>query len=175
MKPEFQFLLQPTMPKLIQEAVKLLGVVEVPGPKNNSVITDWAKEIGDRANAWYTQDSIPWCGLFVAICVHRTGRLPVSNYLRARDWAEFGEPSNSPSVGDILVFARQGGGHVGFYVGHNATSYYVLGGNQSDAVTITKISKHRLLAARRPVYNIRPATAVPMYITSNIQESKSEQ
>jgi uncharacterized protein (TIGR02594 family) len=162
------------MPRAIQEAVKLIGVVEAPGPKNNSVITDWQKEIGDRANAWYTQDSIPWCGLFVAVVVLRTGRAPVQNYLRARDWADWGEASHRPCVGDILIFARQGGGHVGFYVGENATSYYVLGGNQSDAVNITKISKHRLVCVRQPIYKTRPTTAVPMIINSNIAESKTE-
>jgi uncharacterized protein (TIGR02594 family) len=174
MKPEFKFLLSPDMPRTIQEAVKLIGVVETPGPKNNSVIIDWQKEIGDLANAWYTQDSIPWCGLFVAVVVLRTGRAPVTNYLRARDWAEWGEPSKTASVGDILVFARKGGGHVGFYVGENETSYYVLGGNQSDAVNITKISKHRLVAIRQPNYRIRPSTAIAMKINSNIAESTTE-
>jgi hypothetical protein len=49
--------------------------------------------------------------------------------------------------------------HVGFYWGKDAHAYHVLGCNQSDAVTVTRISKHRLLDARWPLnyaHKIRP-------------------
>jgi len=35
-------------------------------------------------------------------------------------------------------------GHVGFYAGEDATHYHVLGGNQSDSISITRIRKTRL-------------------------------
>ncbi len=41
-------------------------------------------------------------------------------------------------------------GHVGFYWAEDETCYHVLGGNQSDRVSITRIRKSRLLAARWP-------------------------
>ena len=50
----------------------------------------------------------------------------------------------------MLVFERDGGGHVGFYVGEDGTHYHVLGGNQDDAVSIAKIAKSRLVASRWP-------------------------
>ena len=41
-------------------------------------------------------------------------------------------------------------GHVGFAAGQDDTHFYMLGGNQSDAVTIARIAKSRLLGARWP-------------------------
>jgi hypothetical protein len=53
-------------------------------------------------------------------------------------------------IGSVLVFKRGSGGHVGFAIGKDDTHFYVLGGNQSDAVTIARIAKSRLLCARWP-------------------------
>jgi len=39
---------------------------------------------------------------------------------------------------------------VGFYVGEDATHLHVLGGNQGDAVSITRIPKDRLSEMRWP-------------------------
>ena len=50
----------------------------------------------------------------------------------------------------VLVFERGSGGHVGFAIGQDDTHFFVLGGNQSDAVTIARIAKSRLLGARWP-------------------------
>ena len=50
----------------------------------------------------------------------------------------------------VLIFERGSGGHVGFAIGQNDAHFYVLGGNQSDAVTIARIAKSHLLGARRP-------------------------
>ncbi len=41
-------------------------------------------------------------------------------------------------------------GQVGFALGQDNTHFHVLGGNQSDAVTIARIAKSRLLGARWP-------------------------
>ena len=50
----------------------------------------------------------------------------------------------------MLVFDRAGGGHVGFYVGEDLTSYDVLGGNQGDRVSIMRLEKSRCVARRWP-------------------------
>ena len=65
------------------------------------------------------------------------------------------------SLGDVLVFVRRGGGHVGIYVGDDGTHYHVLGGNQGNAVSIIRIAKARCIAVRRfyriaPPANVRP-------------------
>lgn len=67
----------------------------------------------------------------------------------ARNWFLFGQ-AVQPINGAVLIFQRSSGGHVGFAVGQDDTHFYVLGGNQSDAITIARIAKSRLLGARWP-------------------------
>jgi uncharacterized protein (TIGR02594 family) len=140
-------------PRHLVKALELYGVTEIVGPKHNPVILEWAKELGIN----YNSDEIPWCGLFVGICIKRANRQPVSGLLSSRNWINFGVKSNIPMLGDILVFARQGGGHVGFYVGEDKKNFFVLGGNQGNQVNVVKIAKSRLIEARRPAYHTPPS------------------
>jgi uncharacterized protein (TIGR02594 family) len=133
-------------PKVLLEAVKLYGTVEGLGTADNPSILEWAKEIGETD---YVHDSIAWCGLFLAICAKRAGYAPARVALRALSWASWGIPVPAPALGDVLTFVREGGGHVGLYVGEDNVCYHVLGGNQSDQVRIARIAKARLHAARR--------------------------
>ena len=48
-----------------------------------------------------------------------------------------------------MIFTRDGGGHVAFYVGETATQIKVLGGNQSNSVSVANYPKSRLLGFRR--------------------------
>jgi uncharacterized protein (TIGR02594 family) len=153
-----------TLPKMIQEAIRHLGVTEIPGQKSHPEILRWAKETG--MHHIYVNDDIAWCGLFVAYVVKMTGRTPIHTPLWARNWARWGVKSEKPMLGDILVFERGSGGHVGFYIAEDSTTYYVLGGNQGNTVNITRINKSRLLAARRPVYNHQP-NSVKSYVVNS--------
>lgn len=145
----------PNLPPNIVEAFKHYGTLEIKGADNNPDITGWAKEVGVQKD--YTNDEIPWCGLFVAVIVKRVGDLPVDKPLWARNWLYYGKPVKKPMMGDVLVFKRGAGGHVGFYVAETEDTYAVLGGNQSDSVCITYILKDRLLGARRRLYAEEPA------------------
>jgi hypothetical protein len=49
-----------------------------------------------------------------------------------------------------MVFKRAGGGHVGFYVGEDKDAYHILGGNQSDMVSVARVAKDRHVDARWP-------------------------
>ncbi len=67
----------------------------------------------------------------------------------------------------MVVFRRgQASGHVGLYVGEDYGAYHVLGGNQSDGVTITRIAKDRCIAVRRPAYRKLPVTSKPMQLAA---------
>jgi uncharacterized protein (TIGR02594 family) len=152
----YAWLAQEPGPKMLVEALRLYGTTEKAGPSNNPSILAWAQECGIPG---YGADAIPWCGLFVAICAHRAGKALPMNPLWARDWAAWGAPASRPALGDVLVFRRDGGGHVGLYVGEDGLAYHVLGGNQGDAVSIRRIAKNRLIAARRG-YAIAPPANV---------------
>jgi uncharacterized protein (TIGR02594 family) len=154
------------LPRMLDEARKLYGTLEVSGPGNNPVILDWAKETG--LAKIFTADSIPWCGLFMAVVAKRAGKAVVDGPLWARNWAAFGKAAEKAQLGDVLVFRRgQASGHVGLYVGEDYGAYHVLGGNQSDGVTITRIAKDRCIAVRRPAYRKARATAKPVQLAAN--------
>ena len=165
-----------TLPKTIQEALKLFGVQEVVGKGSNKTIIGWRDELnaaGVKIEG-YGDDDIPWCGLFAAIVAHRAGKPVVKDPLWARNWANFGSKSPAASLGDCLVFVRNGGGHVGWYIAEDATSYYVLGGNQSNRVCITRIAKDRCIAVRRPPYQAQPASVTPRKVKAGGALSKNE-
>lgn len=131
------------------QARKLIGVREIAGQKHNPVIIGWLKAL----KSWVTDDETAWCGTFMAHIMSQYGyRLP-KNWLGARNWMEFGHPTTA-GYGAVLVFWRgkKSGwqGHVGLYVGEDATHYHVLGGNQNDSVSISRMPKARLLEARWP-------------------------
>lgn len=152
-----------TLPRMVQKGMELMGTAEIPGKKSNPEILSWARSLG--IHSIYVNDDIAWCGLFIAYVVAETGREPVVNPLWARNWARWGVPADKPKLGDILVFARGTGGHVGIYIAEDQVAYHVLGGNQGNKVSITRIVKTRMIAARRPQYNNQPAS-VDSYIVS---------
>jgi len=164
-------------PWLIDEALKLYGTLEVAGAGNNKDIISWAKDLGGWEAKSYTKDSIPWCGLFAAIVCKRAKKTVVKNYLRAMAWSSWDKAINADEVGlgDILVFSRNGGGHVGFYVAEDDTAYHVLGGNQSDSVNITRIAKSRLYSCQRAAYNVTPKSVKKYFMSATGALSTNEQ
>ncbi|MGQ7792908.1 NlpC/P60 family protein [Faunimonas sp. B44] len=143
------------------EAERLKGVREISGSRHEPAIMGWAKRLG----LWYPDDETPWCGLFVAHCVAATlpdEPLP-GNPLGARNWLKFGIAC-PPQRGALLVFSRPGAswsGHVGFHAAEDAGAFHVLGGNQSNAVNVSRIARARLLGARWPSTVAFAATGTP--------------
>jgi uncharacterized protein (TIGR02594 family) len=101
----------------------------------------------------------------------------VKNYLRAMSWTSFGKAikPNEAALGDILVFNRNGGGHVGFYIAEDDTAYHVLGGNQSDSVNITRILKSRIYSINRPAYKVTPSAVKKYYMDDSGALSNNEE
>lgn len=173
MEKGFEFLLQEKSPKVLVEALKLYGVKEVQGTKNNFIILQWAKDLGlDKV---YTEDSIAWCGLYISKVVSNAGKNVVDKPLWAQNWNKWGTEVNEAMLGDILVFKRDGGGHVGIYVGEDTTRYYVLGGNQGDEVNIVPILKSRCIGIRRTIWSIaQPSNVRKIFIKIDKKLSTNE-
>lgn len=161
------------LPWIISEGMKLIGITEIVGPKHNEDIMGWAKELSIGV---YTKDEIPWCGLYVAIVCKYAKKGIISGPLWARNWLKWGVgvAKNEAGLGDILVFERGSGGHVGLYIAEDKTCYHVLGGNQGNKVSITRVAKNRLLGARRAKYNNVPITVKPYLVASNGTISQNE-
>lgn len=141
-------------PKILLEAITLYGVRELIGANHNETILKWAKEYGGWVADYYTADEIAWCGLFMGICAKRAGFPFNQKILSAKAWLEWGSKQEVAMLGDVLVFTRKGGGHVGFYIGEDEACYHVLGGNQGNAVSITRIDKKRLAGIRRCIWKV---------------------
>lgn len=161
-------------PRLVAEALRLMGVIEGAGASDNPTIMAWADEIGPTVTKTYYSDAIPWCGLFMAVVARRAGKTIPEKPLWALNWAKFGVAADRPSLGDVLVFRRGSGGHVGLYVGEDDQAYHVLGGNQSDRVCIMRIARSRLHAARRPAYRNQPVCVAPCRVAASGTLSANE-
>ena len=133
----------------VTEAKTALGRNEA---RDRNWLMDWLKRDGRSLG---DPSKNPWCGDFVETCIRVAlpdepllGALGTNPYW-ARNWLLFGREVQ-PIIGAVLIFERGSGGHVGFAIGQDDAHFYVLGGNQSDAVTIARIAKSRLLGARWP-------------------------
>jgi uncharacterized protein (TIGR02594 family) len=153
-----------------------LGTREIPGPTHNNRLIALLNTASRWNGVIWRDDEMPWCGGFVAACLVAVGIDPPKIAARAKSWEGWGENLGKTKLapGAVLVFSRPGGGHVGFYVGEDATAYHVLGGNQSNAVTITRIAKSRLTASRWPRGVPVIAGPVKMTAVAGIPLSRNE-
>ena len=153
-------------------AVQKMGLHE---HRNYTALSSWL-----RAHGGYLGDprKLPWCGDFVESCIAQG--LPeeplVENPYGARNWLRFGEYTKA-TTGAVAVFwrgSRSGWkGHVGFFVGQNKNNYMILGGNQSNRVSVAPIAKYRLLGARWPVTFDKQPINLP-YMANNGKVSVDE-
>jgi len=125
-------------PPWIAVARRELGVAEVPGPDSNPRIIEYLHSVTTLPPADQQTDETPWCACFMQWVLAQVG-IAGTNSARAlsyRNWAQ-AEPTASPRVGALAVFTRNGGGHVGFYMGDAAAGrVFVLGGNEGNRVAI---------------------------------------
>lgn len=174
---QYSWLAKEAGPRILAEGLKTYGTSEKPGPGSNPTILQWAKVIGyDRI---YKDDATAWCGLWMGYTTLQAGWDAPLNLLGARNWLTFGRPSDAPMLGDVLVFWRGSktgwSGHVGLYAGEDRDAYHVLGGNQSDRVSFSRIAKTRLLGARRCPWRInQPANVRPVWLSSSGALSTNE-
>lgn len=146
---QYKWLVNEPAPPMLKAAVPYYGLKEVPGSADNPLIMKWAHDFGI---SWYAHDSIAWCSLFMGQVAKEAGYAPPgpNRLLAAISWADWGTHVGTPMLGDILVFNRPGGHHVGLYVGEDTSAYHVFGGNTGDAVAIARLAKDRLNTVRRP-------------------------
>jgi len=158
-------------PLWIIEAQRHIGVKEIKGAKHNSFILVWLKSL----SAWWSSDEVPWCGVFAAHCMKKAECKLPRYWMRAKDWLNWGQKIIQPCVGCIVVFEREGGGHVGFVVGQDVNkNLMVLGGNQGDAVKVSPFQIERVEGFRWPIeYPIPLSFELPI-LKSDGNLSKNE-
>ena len=90
----------------------------------------------------------------------------------AKNWLQWGQELKSPVDGCVVVFTREGGGHVGFVTGEDVNgNLLVLGGNQSNEVNIKSFAKSRVTGYRYPegysIPNVLTVGGVPTELSNN--------
>lgn len=137
-----------TEPAWIVEARKYIGERELKGLKHNPLILQMWRDI---KRGGIKDDETPWCAAFTGAVLERCG-IKSTRFESAGSYLGWGEQLLKPALGCVVVFKRDGGGHVGFVVGQNsAGDLLVLGGNQSDAVNIRAFPRLRVSGYRWPV------------------------
>lgn len=151
----------------IEVGKRFLGMHEV---NQNAELTEFMSSDGRYLG---DPSQFPWCGDFVQTCIALSlpdevleGQLAKNPYW-ALNWQLFGEACE-PRPGCVASISRSGGGHVGFIIGEDAARYYVLGGNQSDKVSIAPITKSRFTKSsfRWPKTYDWPGYSMPQYAST---------
>lgn len=129
-----------------------IGQREVVGVNHNPRIIEYHTATSLKS----TDDETAWCSSFVSWCLEQA-KVPSTRSARARSYMEWGETLVGPVPGCVVVFwrgstAKDGAGHVGFYVGGDPKKgkIAVLGGNQGNMVKVAATGVDKLLGYRWP-------------------------
>lgn len=143
-------------------AQRFVGIKEVEGSMSNPQILAMLQ----LDDVWPKDDSVPWCSAFVSYIAWLLGPTILrSQSLRARSWLNIGKPivlAKARQGFDVAVFKRGIGnqpgpeiinasGHVGFfsYWFEENDRILILGGNQSNSVSLASYPVKDLLGIRR--------------------------
>lgn len=134
-------------PLWLTEARKHIGVREIPGVNHHPLIVSMWKAI---RRGGIKDDETPWCAAFVGFCLENVG-IVSSRFESAKSYLEWGQRLLWPVEGCIVVFTRDGGGHVGFCTGVAPDGrLLILGGNQGNEVCIRAFPRERVSGYRWP-------------------------
>lgn len=132
-------------------AARFIGVVqEQPGSADDPFIVWCLSRVGLPAQ----HDEVPWCSAF-ANAIAWMLDLPHSGKANARSWLEVGRPvalAEAAAGMDVVVLRRgtnPAAGHVGFFFARGNGTVSVLGGNQSNGVSVVRFPESDVLDVRR--------------------------
>lgn len=144
--------------ELVNMALGQYGHMEVKGAQDNPEIVKYFHKLGFKGPEF--KDEMSWCAAFVNWCLVTIG-LSWTKSLSARSFLDYGKPTNSPKIGDIVVFWRGSHpdelipgtlikkGHVAIFIRSDDKHVYCLGGNQSNMVCISAYDKSQVLGYRQ--------------------------
>lgn len=136
---------------LYKTASKYIGVHELDGPASNPQIKKWIKDAAE----WLDPDDskTAWCGCFRAALGYETGTGVVSAPYRAVNWINWGRSiikrdRNIWPQGSTVIMGRPGGYHVALLDRITGDYMWLLGGNQSDSVNISRFPISKIIDIR---------------------------
>ena len=142
-----------TISQLIyQHALLDLGLKETDGRASTPRI-----KLAIKAAAEWLEDDdslTAWCGCIRGLWGIETKTGAPEDFFRARNWLNWGEKIRIDQVqqGDTVIMQREGGFHVGLYSGPlDGLRFTMLGGNQSNRVSIAPQPKSLIVGVRRRI------------------------
>lgn len=154
----------------VAEAQKHIGLKEIKGTTHHPEILKMWKDI---KRGGIKDDETPWCAAFVGSMLERVG-IRSTRFESAKSYLQWGRTLSEPVLGCVVVFTREGGGHVGFLVGKDkAGNLLILGGNQSDGVNVSAFPVSRVTGYRWPESIPVPIGPLPV-LASGGELSRSE-
>ncbi len=134
------------VPQWMRIAAAELGTKEIAGAKHNARIVEYHSATTLHATA----DEVPWCASFVSWCLEKAD-VRSTRSAAAASYLNWGVEAKS-QFGNVVVFSRPGGNHVGFDVWQDADTLdrLILGGNQSNKVCCQVFTTQRFRSERRP-------------------------
>ena len=134
-------------PRWLTKAESYIGLKEITGPHHNPQILKFWEEI---KLGGINDDETPWCAAFVGGVLEESD-IRSSRSGMAKSYMNWGTELKKPTIGCVVVFTRKGGGHVGFVEGVDKNgNLYVLGGNQSDTVSVKLFKTDNVVSYRWP-------------------------
>ncbi len=134
----------------LQLAFSEVGVREIEGAGSNPRIDEYFASADQDG----MDDSVPWSGAFLNYVISESGYVTPDSPLQNRNWLNWGEILPKPRIGCVAVFWRRSpehwSGHAGLYLGQSGDKIRVIGGNQSNAVSMIEVSADRFLGCRWP-------------------------
>lgn len=127
----------------MQAAQSVMGLNE-----NNPVL----KQYLQKANPNLDPSVTPWCAGFVGSVLNASG-LKGTGSLMAKSYLNYGQPTDKPQIGDIVVLNRTDDpklGHVGFFAGMDGNNVKILGGNQGNQVSVKSFPASSVAGYRQP-------------------------
>lgn len=133
----------------------------------------------------HKSDDVAWCSAFTNWCMEQSGNRGTESAL-ALSWKNWGQQVAQPITGAIAVKKRMVWdskkqkwitmGHVGIvYGGTPDGKLLILGGNQGDAVSISKYDKKSFFTFRLPsTYNIKSNDTLTIYSSKNYGKNGKE-
>lgn len=140
-----------------QVALRFTGLKEIPGDKDHPFIL-WCLTLCGLSSG----DETPWCSAFLNGICYILG-LPRSGSAAARSWLKVGQvvyPADAVVGLDVVILSRGEGkqpgpedvnapGHVGLFAGMDGNKVKILGGNQSNMVSVESYPATQILGIRR--------------------------
>ncbi|HEX8418963.1 MAG TPA: TIGR02594 family protein [Sphingomonas sp.] len=137
-----------------------VGTREIRGSANNPVILGYRK---DARCSWMkgSEEAVPWCAIFVNAMLERAGvKGTASPAAKSFTTSTLFKRLAGPAAGAICVIERNPPhpslGHVGFAVAADAFHVWLVGGNQADAVNVSRFPLSRVVGFYWPAGQTSP-------------------